>query len=197
MITKIYLKEELQSQMRDAFFQNGTIQLTGFISQEKVDKLYEILKKLNFEKISIPDYISKNKLDLDEATKVEVFEILEFFKSNDFKEFLENTFEIGIELENIEICKYKQGDYRILNDLYVKKEDKLDIIFDITKKWSKNSGGNLVYTTKEEELMILSPEYNTLSVIFRPSEIMSYLKYVNNKAKGNEIIRIEMSFKLD
>ena len=77
------------------------------------------------------------------------------------------------------------------------KSECLNVIFDISDDWNKACGGVLTYTTKEEEVFYVEPSFNSLTILYKPKEVMKYLKYINNKCENKKIIRFEMEFEIN
>ena len=51
------------------------------------------------------------------------------------------------------------------------------------ENWSLNCGGYTSYIAKDEdeELLTASPEDNTLTIVYKDSETLSFIKYVTNE----------------
>lgn len=80
-----------------------------------------------------------------------------------------------------EIRKFEHGNYTLLHDADDESPG-IDFIIDFSKQ-AGNFGGNAIYLTKKEELLILSPSPNTLSFVGRRKSMMSYTKYVQHRQK--------------
>lgn len=196
-INKVYTKEEVLDEVNKFFVNEGYVQLPEFFQKDTINNVLKVLStKKEFENVYNPLYMRRKELDEKNVIEVELIELLEFLKSNEFTEYLEEIIQTELKLVEMRIVNYSHKDYIIINDEIVKTDQKdyLDVIFDITKSWVNESGGAITYTTKEEELLYLNPTFNTLNVIYKDRTIMKYLKYVNNKALNKQIYRIEMKF---
>lgn len=193
-----YNFEEAHEEIGNFFEKEGYVQLSNFFTdKEKVEKARTMLKKKKFNRNYSPLTNNVEEADIKEIFEPEVLEIVEFFRSNEFSEFLENTLSLDLDLVDISIKKYSHKDYIIINDLSETKDDYVNIIYDLTEDWKSNFGGILTYTTEEEEIFYLKPSMNTLSIVFKPKEIYKYLKYINNLSERKSIIRIEINYKIN
>eukprot|EP01138_Halocafeteria_seosinensis_P001504 gb/GECG01001542.1/.p1 GENE.gb/GECG01001542.1/~~gb/GECG01001542.1/.p1 ORF type:complete len:361 (+),score=54.03 gb/GECG01001542.1/:1-1083(+) len=53
------------------------------------------------------------------------------------------------------------------------------------KEWDIDKGGHIVYLTKDEELLTVPPQRNSLSLLCKEPGILSFVKYVNHHAPEN------------
>ena len=194
LINPLYLVKELQSEMQEFFTENVFIQLTEFMKKEHNTFKKNILNSNYFKKIYDPLIESKSKLNLKEEFSLEIIKYVEFFKSKEFIHFLEDIVEFSLQIKSLSIVKYSHKDFILLNDIKKSQDDCLEVFFDLSDPWKEEYGGSQTYTTKEEEILHLEPQYNTLTILYKPEEVMKYLKYINNKAKDKNILRIEIQF---
>lgn len=192
-INKQYTNIEFVQDMQEFFDKEGFIQLLDFFDEDKVETLHKTLEKTSFTKDFKPLEHKKSTLNIKETFVPEILECVEFFKSREWIEYLETITEFSLQYKTISLDKFSHRDYEILNDKK-EREDSLQVIFDLTPSWRNSWGGILTFTTKEEELLYLEPKFNALNIIFKPSEIMTYLKYLNNQTKNNQIIRIIVEY---
>lgn len=196
-INSNYLEKEVKERMGEFFQKEGYIQLKDFISKDSDFKLIEkSFLNEEFEKNYSPLTHKNSVLDIKKTFNPEILQLVEFFKSEVFLEFLEESLEIDLDFKEINILKYSHRDFEIISDLEENHEE-LNVYFDLTRNWKKEFGGTLTYTTEDEEIFYLEPDFNTLNIIFKPREIYKYLKYINNKCKDKKIIRIEIKYKID
>ena len=192
-INKEYLNSKTIEEMREFFDNQGFLQLKKFFDSKDVEILEEKLSKHTFVKTYNPLICRKEILETKELYIPEILELIEMFKSKEWISYIEQITEFNLQFKKINVEKYQHKDFEILNDK-AQREDRLQIIYDLTPKWKKEWGGYLTFTTQEEELLYLEPEYNTLNLIFKASELMTYLKYINNRAKDNKILRIIVEY---
>lgn len=194
-IIDIYKKEKLKEEMQQFFLSEGFIQLTDFLKGDIVNIKSKILKS-NFNQVYNPMIMRKKDLLEKEIFDVDILKFLEFFKSKEFREYIENITGFELELKDFNLNMYENKDYALLHDSLKTKEDYIEVIYDMSDFIAEGAGGVLTYTTKEEEVFYLEPTFNSLTIIFKPEDIMKYLKYINNKAKDKKILRVEMRFEL-
>jgi hypothetical protein len=194
-INKIYQNEDVKAEMLLYFNEHAFLSLTDFF----VLDLKEIKKKIlnsNLETIYNPLSISKKQLNLKNIFDVEILQLVEFFKSEEFLDYITEIVDLDLELKKITVNTYSHKDFIILNDSQA-KEETLDVVFDLSdKNWKSDFGGILTYTTKDEEVFYLNPLFNVLTILYNPQDVMRYLKYINNKAKDKNIVRFEMEFEV-
>lgn len=195
MINKLYLTNEVISQMQEFFEKEGYIQLVEF----KDILSNEVKKKIsseNFKEDYKPLFHKRKILNLNNIKSIEFLKLFEFFKSTEFLDYIEELVQTEIELKEIRLCKYTHSDFKIINDKS-ENEEVIDVYFDLTyDKFKKNMGGYMAYTDRKEELFYLHPQFNALTILYKPPNILRYLKYINNKADKKSIYRFEMKFEI-
>jgi len=194
MITDVYTKKKIISDMEGFFGENGFIQLNNFLS-ENYKEFRENLIKENFVSVYEPLLCKKKILNLKETYNFEILRVIEFFKSKEFLNFIEEITEFEVSLTKFEVNVYSHRDFVVLNN-DVKNDENISIIYDVSDEFKEDMGGVLTFVTKEEEVFCLEPSFNSLSIFYNPIEISKYLKYINNRSKGLNIIRIEMEFSI-
>lgn len=193
-ILDTYENEEILKEISSFFEEEGFIQLVNFLDID-IKTIRDKFDNAKYNKIYIPDEKSLSALSEKDNFDLEIIKIIEFFKSKEFLNYLEKITEIEIRFKSLNVVKYNQGDFTLLNDNMV-KEDILQVYFDLTSNWREEMGGTLTFTTSQEEVFYLEPLCNALTILFKPAEVMKFLKYVNNKSKNNYILRIEAEFEL-
>lgn len=194
-ITQTYLKEELKEEMQKHFDEQGFIQLNSFLD-ENLTSLKNILLKETTNHIYKPLEISSKILGEQTRYDPNIILFLEYFKSKEFTSFLEEITGFSLTPKKCEILKYEHKDYTLLHDATNPEEDTIEVLFDLSDSIPNDAGGTLVYTTQNEEVLYLEPTYNALTILYRPKELLSYLKYINNRANTKKILRVEMNFTL-
>lgn len=108
-------------------------------------------------------------------------EIDSFIKGEYFRHLVRGITGIGKFKIKYEIRKFGAGDYTILHD-EAAATHAIDFIIDFSEEKSSN-GGHTVYLSRDEELLHVAPEPNTLAFIEKRRSIMKYTKYVNHNQK--------------
>ena len=105
----------------------------------------------------------------------------------------------------IEVRKWKQGNYTLLNDEKVGSNNEDDHfclegrLFFNSDFWNIEYGGFSSYVAKDEdeELLTVFPELNTLQLIYKDKQTMGFVKYVNdgiNQLPDGEFHDISVSY---
>ncbi|MFW5704853.1 MAG: hypothetical protein ACOCXG_03330 [Nanoarchaeota archaeon] len=193
-INPIYTQEETLKEMQEYFEEEASISLVAFLN-DKLKEIYPKLEDSHWILRKNPLSVRRYKLPEKNISDIKLLNFIEFFKSKDFIEFLDKITGFQLRLLNLGIYKYNHRCFTTLGHKH-KDRETIEVIYDLTKTWNQNSGGTLTYATKQADLFYLSPTFNTLTILFKPEDVMSYLKYINNLAEENKILRIEMSFEI-
>ncbi len=180
--------------MSKYFNQNEFILLNSFFEND-ISKIKSNILKEDFKEEYNPISHRKKILNKKDIYAPKILELFNYFKSKEFTHLIKEITHLNLRITNIELYKYSHKDFIILND-ETKPQNTVDVIFDLTSDWKKENGGILTYTTKNKELLYITPDFNTLTIVNKPKEIMKYLKYINNKAKTNQILRFEITFNI-
>lgn len=192
-INEHYKSKDFTSQVSDFFNKEGYVQLQDFFIEKDALKIYKKLNKENFKLTFEPLEHKKYEIDIKKSYSPEILQIAEYFKSKEFIEYIESITDFSLQFKKLSINKYNHTCYELLSDSKVNAEC-IHVIFDISENWKKENGGTLVYTTSKEELLYLEPSFNSLSLVIRNVDILTYLKYINYKSKDNNIVRINIEY---
>lgn len=194
-INKTYNDNKVKSEMQNYFLENAFISLASFCEDNLDELIYSILKEKKIENYK-PLELRRKEIKLSDCFAPEILKFSEYFKSIKFLEYLESVTDLDLKFKSIELNIYSHKDFIILCDKQEKTEG-LNVIFDISDDWNKDCGGILTYTTKEEEVFYVEPSFNSLTILYKPKEVMKYLKYINNKSGNKKIIRFEIEFEVN
>lgn len=194
-ITQTYLKKELKEEMQNHFDEQGFIQLNSFLDED-LNSLKNILLKETTNHIYKPLETSSKLLGEQTRYDPNIILFLEYFKSKEFTSFLEEITGFSLTPKKCEVHKYEHKDYTLLNDTTNPEDDTIEVLFDLSDSIPNDAGGTLIYTTQSEEVLYLEPTYNALTILYRPKELLSYLKYINRNVNNKKILRVEMNFTL-
>ncbi len=194
-LNKFYTTKDTIKEMKDYFENEGFIQLNDILNKNYAKKVKEIILKQNFICEYKPMFHKRKILNTKNLFDLETIKLIEYFKSKEFLEYIEEITDFDLSLNKLELCVYEHKDFIILNDKTT-REDTIEVIYDISDKYKENFGGKLTYVSEEEELVYLEPTFNTLTILYKAEELKKYLKYINNNAKTNKIVRIEISFNM-
>ena len=193
-INKIYLNSQTLKEMRKKFKCEKVIKLENFLSTD-FKNFFSDIKELKVKKNYSPEIFRDSKIILNKNFNFS-YKLLEFFKSKTFLKFIKEITKLNLKLKKISCKKYSHKDFLTLNDKNIISENKIEIIFDLTKNWEKEFGGFICYAQKQKEILYLFPSFNTLTIILRKKSYLKYLKYINNLIKKMYIIRFEIEFEI-
>ena len=101
-INKSYTDKEMISQMQDFFMKNGYLRLENAF-EENIDKIKSNINKEKFKKIYLPSSCSKEILTNKDTFNLEVLKVIEYFKSKEFREYIEKIIDFDLTLRKIEL----------------------------------------------------------------------------------------------
>lgn len=205
-INPTYLKEEIQMEIQEKFEEESEIQLVDFFMEDKFLELNECLKNTNltWHRKGPVNHRNFCELDLKEPTLPSILrECLELLKSEAMFLILSNLTGLSLHplmaeqkehAENVKSsegakCKmavqqWKHGSYSLLADSPAENEKAgLDLkCFFNAGDWKMSYGGFTSYVAKgeDEELLTVSPVDNTLSLVYRDKETLSFVKHINH-----------------
>lgn len=182
----LYEKEEIKEEIKEHFEEQGFIQLHEFFN-EKLQELKTLcLEKTNYH------YITKHHSSylLDDSThyNLEILMFLEFFKSITFTNFLEEITGFSLIPREVVLKKYTQGNF--ITQQYSPQEDYIEVIFDLSDEFEQ---GTIYYMANNEEVIQLEPNYNALTILFKPKEVTHYLNTIKCL---KALLRVEMKFEI-
>jgi len=179
------------------FFENENfIQLDYFFNENKIKNIKKKILNEKFDLKYSPLEYKYKEFEIKNTYNLEILKLTEYFKSKNFLEYLEEIIQIELRFIKVKIKKYKKGDFILLNDNQ-KREDLIEVFFDLTLNWEENFGGEVVYVLKKEEVFSFRPKNNSLTVIYKSDQVLKYLKYINSLSKNKEILRFEIKFEIE
>lgn len=192
-INEEYTSRKTVLEMADFFEEEGFLQLNEFLENKYAKNIRKLLIEQNYIEENKPMSFKKKTLETKNLFELEIIKFIEYFRSKEFIEYIEQVTNFELNISEIKINLYERGSYTLLNDKN-KREETLEVIFDLSDNFTDKMGGKLKYLTNEEEILYLSPSFNTLTITYKSEDVMKYLKYINNLAKENKILRVEISF---
>ena len=171
---KVYLSQAPNNIRLDNFFQKSIFLLLQ-------NKLHESQYKIKFHPYRHKYCTTKSK------------EIDSFIKGRYFGDLIKKMLHAKkFEIE-YEIRKFEPGNYTLLHDAE-KERSGIDFVIDFSKS-SEAFGGQTIYLSESEELLILKPSSNTLSFVKRDKGTMKYTKYLTHQRKHPMVQAVGIIFK--
>jgi len=193
-ITDIYLNNQTIKEAQDFFEKEAFIQLNSFLENENIIQLKNKLEKQEIKEIYNPMKHRFQEINISKIYDLDLIKLIEFFRSKFFLEYIEDITGFNLSYKFVNLRKFSHWDFTLIHDDFQEKEDIIDVIFDLSDIFQENMGGILTYATKEEEIFYLDPSFNSLSILYKPESVISYLKYINNLAENRKILRFEIQF---
>lgn len=191
-VNNMYIGEQVIAEMNNFFANEGFLKLDDFLTFDIEDIKKKILD-LEFEEVFEPTKIKCKRLILSKIFDHEILKFVEFFKTKDFVDFLEEITGFELTLKKFDILLFEKGDYSLLSD-EIKRDEGIEVVFDMSDLFDEIMGSRTTYVTKEEEVFYLMPEFNSLTILYSPEELMKYVKYINSFAKNRKVLRIQAFF---
>ena len=113
-------------------------------------------------------------------------------RSEPFQRLLSLLTGLDLRVTQLRPVQFCWKDYTVLNDSIPFKPG-IDIFLDVSDPIPADAGGEIVYLTKHEELVRITPCPNALTIIPRPKGVMRYVKYVNHKIGEHTIRQVWLS----
>ncbi|KAG9287014.1 hypothetical protein G9A89_022978 [Geosiphon pyriformis] len=209
LINSEYLKEDSIEEFLKMIHTNGSVELRGFLKEEVYARLmqsfeeeahweeepigspfvrkYHLLKNQNNT-----NHLIAGKQSASDSSPYHVY-IHNFFKSNAFRNYIENVTHLSFGAVAAETRQFRCGNYIIAHD-HAADRAGVDVVFCcISEKWDEEWEGSTVYFAENKEMPLhtLWPVRNTLMITERIDGIHRFVKYINSKA---QIPRTEMAF---
>jgi len=174
----------MADEVRKAFKINNpnSIQLREFLHDPK--KLILAVKKLNFSEKYVPDL---HRYEQSSRVPKEVKEVMK-----EITVLVELIAGRKLKCKEVTIKRFGKKHYTLIHDAE-KEKPGIDFVLNLTEKW-ENAGGSMIYTKKGEDVITISPAFNTFSLMKRAKGTNRFVKYVNHKAKG-KVVFIQGTFR--
>lgn len=192
-INPVYKKSNLKNEMQDFFDKESFLQLTNFFTIN-LNKIKFIILDQKFTKhVSLNAFFET--LILKNNFQFEIIQLVEFFKSNEFRLFLEEITNLPLSFKSLQINKYSKNSFQ--NKDYNKlNQDVLEIYYDLSDLWNEKYSGFTIFSTLNENIFYLEPIFNSLTILFRSSLVDKQIEKINNFAKNKNILRLEVQFEI-
>ncbi|KAJ1721148.1 putative component of NuA3 histone acetyltransferase complex [Coemansia erecta] len=193
-ISPDYLGQAVQCQIQDTFLEQSSVELRNFLRPEiyasVVDELGEPFWGL--AQLQGPAHLRKY-LEAQPLSACRVTEKLStFFRSASFGRLLTALTSLGFAGASQQIRKFKHGHYTLIHDQAIEPAG-LDVILSVqnaaqegddasTSEWEETWGGAIHYIADKDELLRVSPEKNSLSLVLRDEGTLRFVKYLNHMA---------------
>jgi hypothetical protein len=154
----------------------------------------------NFQSVNLSDFFSQ---EFFESKQKEIHELKYLYETivNKYcyarakvrklliinnKEFLEAISKIlnrQVTIIHAYAYKFAWKNYQLID---TKEKPGIDIIIDFTEHWEESYGGTVVYKKDNGDFLEVPFIPNSVTLVRRKGKDRKYVKYVNNKCKGNK-----------
>lgn len=177
-LNPMYLREEAMRALKKVFTQQQDIQhiqLQDFFTSEKAKTILRHLQRAHYQQQYVPD--KYNYALADQIGDLQTMQ--EVFQDPLFRLWLEEITGKKSTSSQINMLRFTHGDYTIIHDSEIPEEG-LFLIYDPTSPWSAEAGGYDVFTLPEKDPLVIQPQANTLTIVYRTKETRHFTKYVNS-----------------
>lgn len=190
MIHPQYLLKRVLNTAAERFAAERSIQLHQFLLPEIPAKASKALSAVALRDHYLPDqYHCHEPKSLPETAK----QLLRWLQSKECAAIVSAIVRGKVRCKETCLCVYTHRDYTVRHDLN-REPPGFDVLLDLTPRWGVHACGHHSYVKDGEELVRISPAFNTLAIIHRPANVQKFVKYVNHHAGTGRRIVLEARF---
>ncbi|KAJ2315876.1 putative component of NuA3 histone acetyltransferase complex [Coemansia sp. RSA 2704] len=181
-----YLKPDTQAQIQDAFLEQSSMELRDFlrtdifaaVQLELDDNLWAGAAERG------PAHVCKYlEAQITAQDCPMAFKLLQFLKSAGFAQFLCAVTSLDFGQASQQVRRFDRGHYTLVHD-QAQEPTGLDVTLSLSpKQWIDAWGGATHYIADKDELLRISPQANSLSMVMRDDGTLRFVKYLNHTTK--------------
>eukprot|EP00127_Corallochytrium_limacisporum_P003290 Clim_evm139s147 gene=Clim_evmTU139s147 len=194
-----YLEHHNMRNLQQAFEETSIIKLDQFFRDDVYAEFERALDACPWEVMGPPHQRVLYAMDLSTTLPAPLGKALSFLESREFIYWLNNCSDLLLEAtEESQVAKLTAGCYTALNDNAAAKENRLELIYFMERSqedWVDEQGGYIAYTDRHEELERVQPARNRLALVYRDTETMRFIKYLNRYAEEDGYVIISISYR--
>ncbi|KAJ1828799.1 putative component of NuA3 histone acetyltransferase complex [Coemansia sp. RSA 2599] len=198
-----YLGAAVQVQVQDTFMEQSSVELRDFLRPEVFQSALECLDQCFWDSADIKgpahlrSYLEKHSLAADTA----IARLAAFLRSASFGRFLASVTSLDLAEASQQMRRFNKGHYTLIHDQALEPAG-LDATLSLQPpvprddphaEWDESWGGATHYIADKDELLRISPESNSLSLVLRDEGTLRFVKYLNHMAP-RDIQEIAMVF---
>ncbi|KAJ2847739.1 putative component of NuA3 histone acetyltransferase complex [Coemansia brasiliensis] len=181
-----YLQLDTQSRIQEAFLEQSSMELCGFIcshvfsiiESELTDAVWTQARKQG------PAHL-RSYLELNPDATPTLSKLLQFLRSKVFAEFLTAVTSLDLSQASQQVRRFDRGHYTLVHDQALEPLG-LDVVLSLAPdKWDDSWGGTMHYIADKDELLQISPKANSLSLVMRDEGTLRFVKYLNHTSEGS------------
>lgn len=184
-----YLLKRVLNAAAARFAHEQNIQLQQFLLPVIAQRAVKSLQRDSLKFKSVPDQYQYHTFRPASVTK----KIVELLRSQAFAHLLSFTVQKKVRLRSI-VCRcYAHRDYTLLHDKN-KELPGFDVLLDLTPRWDGRACGHHSYVHNGNELVRVDSAFNTLTIVRRPKNVLTFVKYANHHAGKDKRFVLEARF---
>ncbi|KAI9503808.1 Oxoglutarate and iron-dependent oxygenase degradation C-term-domain-containing protein [Coemansia spiralis] len=200
-INSDYTSTKVLDKIQEAFLNESSVELRDFLRIDIYDKCLKEFSSEFWSRAVLlgPAHIYRYlRACVSEKDAPTLYALLSFLQSPTFARFMHSITSLKFKGMSQEIRRFEHGHYTLIHDQVVEPFG-VDAIMSLTPKqstdhdvqWQESWGGSTHYIAEKDELLRISPEPNSFSLVLRDEEgTLRFVKYLNHMAGG---IRQEIS----
>ncbi|KAJ2556348.1 putative component of NuA3 histone acetyltransferase complex [Coemansia sp. RSA 1933] len=191
-----YTSAKTIDRIQDVFLSESSVELREFLRADIFDKCIAELNDGFWATCSAlpgPAHVAKYlRANVAEKDAPVLHELLAFLRSPTFTRFLSGVTSLEFTGVSQEVRQFKHGDYTLVHDQVVEPFG-VDVVLSLVPKpedgtnvqWEEELwGGATHYIADKDELLRISPDSNSFSLVLRDEGTLRFVKYVNHMAKA-------------
>ncbi|KAI9472834.1 putative component of NuA3 histone acetyltransferase complex [Coemansia sp. RSA 989] len=181
-----YLQADTQSRIQEAFLEQSSMELCGFICPQAFSTIESELNDSMWVQAHErgPAHL-RSYLELDPDAAPTLSKLLEFLRSKAFAEFLTASTSLELSQVSQQVRRFDRGHYTLIHDQALEPLG-LDVVLSLAPgKWDDGWGGTMHYIADKDELLQISPKANSLSLVMRDEGTLRFVKYLNHTAEAS------------
>ncbi|KAJ2016247.1 putative component of NuA3 histone acetyltransferase complex [Coemansia sp. S85] len=178
-----YLSEKSQDRIQDMFLDQSSVQLQQFIAPDVYAQILAESDPWSTATLLGPPHL-RRYLEATPAPASKLSALLAFLRSSSFARLLAKLTSIDTVAAAQQLRRFEHGHYTLIHD-EVQEPFGLDVTLSLqpTKtEWEDSWGGATHYIADKDELLRITPEANSLSLVLRDEGTLRFVKFLNHMA---------------
>lgn len=176
-----YLNKAMQNQIRDAFMEQSSIQLSKFLTPAAQARV--------LAEVGAAAWVPQGPHHQRWYERCAAASSLEpVLLSTAFGEFLTAVTGLNLVGGSLQVRRFGRGHYTLLRDELFTQCAVLDVTLGLTpdpKSWDPAWGGHMTYVSSDEALLSEEPSMNSLSIVYRRTGVAPFVKFLNSSLPPN------------
>ncbi|KAJ2740198.1 putative component of NuA3 histone acetyltransferase complex [Coemansia sp. BCRC 34301] len=179
-----YLSQKTQDQIQDSFLNQSSVELRQFLVPAVFDQIATDLGHVTDLALLGPPHL-RRYLQATVPADTTLYALMEFLRSSSFARLLTALTTIDVTGVSQQLRRFERGHYTLIHD-QVPEPFGLDVSLSLQPKgqpeWDDSWGGATHYIADKDELLRITPESNSLSLVLRDEGTLRFVKFLNHMA---------------